>query len=154
MAGFNKTPRIILKFIHLPPRIIYAIGLGSLIGDMVLLLTTTGRKSGHLRVTPLQYEEIDGKIYLAAALGSKADWVRNIQADPQVRMHIKSRKISGLAQVVDDAGQIADFLETRLERHPAMISAMLRSDGVPIPPGRDDLIRYGQHLTLVVVDPK
>ena len=27
---------------------------------MVLLLTTTGRKSGLPRVTPLQYEDIDG----------------------------------------------------------------------------------------------
>ena len=35
----------------------------------VLLLTTTGRRSGMPRVTPLQYEEIDGTIYLAAARG-------------------------------------------------------------------------------------
>lgn len=39
-----------------PPQILCALGLGPLIGRLILLLTTTGRKSGRPRVTPLQYE--------------------------------------------------------------------------------------------------
>ena len=35
---------------------IYKMGLGSIIGHLVLLLTTSGRKTGKRRVTPLQYE--------------------------------------------------------------------------------------------------
>jgi len=38
-------------------RALYALGLGRLIGRLILLLTTTGRKSGLPRVTPLQYSE-------------------------------------------------------------------------------------------------
>lgn len=154
MAGFNKTPRIVLKIIHLPPRMVYAIGLGPLIGHTVLLLTTTGRKSGRRRVTPLQYEEIEGRIFLAAACGRKSDWIRNIQANPRVELRIKSRQLSGLAKIVDDSEEIANFLEIRLERHPAMIGAMLRSDGVPIPPERADLVRYAQQLSMVIVEPE
>jgi hypothetical protein len=73
LAGFDQTPTIILRLIHLPPRILYAVGLGPWIGNLILLLTTTGRKSGRRRVTPLQYKEIDGRIYLAAVRGQKAD---------------------------------------------------------------------------------
>lgn len=89
MAGFDQTPKVILRLLHWPPRIVYAIGLGSLIGNLVLLLTTTGRKSGKRRVTPLQYEEIDGRIYLAAAGGKSADWFRNLLVNPKVEVRVK-----------------------------------------------------------------
>jgi len=45
-----KAPRFFWRFIHIGPRIAYALGLGPLIGRFVLLLTTYGRKSGRPRV--------------------------------------------------------------------------------------------------------
>ena len=78
-----------MKYIQKLHRMLYAIGLGPVIGKIILLLTTTGRKSGLKRVTPLQYEEIDGKYYLGSARGMQADWVRNIQANPQVEIRVK-----------------------------------------------------------------
>ncbi len=72
-----------MKNIQKIHRVLYAIGLGRLIGGIILLLTTTGRKSGLKRVTPLQYEKIGGDYYVGAARGVKADWVRNILAFPQ-----------------------------------------------------------------------
>ncbi len=154
MAGFAQTPKVILRLIHLPPQIAYAIGLGPLMGNVVLLLTTLGRKSGKPRVTPLQYEEIDGKIYLGAARGQKADWVKNIQANPHVQVQVKSRKFSGVAESITDPKQIADFLELRLRRHPKMIGAMLRGEGMQIPPKRCDLEKYATKLALVVIKPE
>ena len=151
MAGFNQTPKFILRLLHLPPQIVYAIGLGPLIGNVVLLLTTIGRKSGKRRVTPLQYEEIDGVIYLGAALGQKADWFRNIQANPKVEVRVKSRHFQGLAEPITDTQRIADFLEVRLRRHPKMIGAMLRAEGIRMPPHRSDLEQYATQLALVAI---
>ena len=88
MPGSNRIPRIFPLLIHLPLRLLYAMGLGSLIGHMVLLLTTTGRKSGLPRATPLQYEEVDNVIKVAAALGQKADWYCNIIANPNVEVRV------------------------------------------------------------------
>ena len=153
MAGFRQTPKFILRLIHWPPQILYAIGLGPLVGNFLLLLTTIGRKSHKPRVTPLQYEEINGRIYLGVALGQKADWFRNIQANPRVEVRVKSRHFSGLADTITDAKQIADFLEVRLSRHPRMIGAMLRAEGMQIPPERCDLEKYADRLALVVVKP-
>ncbi|PKN89691.1 MAG: hypothetical protein CVU45_06370, partial [Chloroflexi bacterium HGW-Chloroflexi-7] len=99
-------------------RLLYAAGLGPLVGKIILLLTTTGRKSGLARTTPLQYELIDGKYYLGAARGRSADWVRNIEANPNVQVRVKRLSFTGTARVSSDFKEIADFLEIRLQRHP------------------------------------
>ena len=96
---------------------------------VVLLLTTIGRKSGLPRVTPLQYEEDQGVIYVAAARGPHADWFRNIQADPHVKVQIADREFEGLAEPIVDPARIADFLLLRLKRHPIMMRAMLALEG-------------------------
>ncbi len=143
--------RTFYRLSHLPPRIAYALGLGPLIGRLVLLLTTTGRKSGLPRVTPLQYEEIAGDLYVGSARGLKSDWVRNIQANPTVAVRVKSERFQGTARIVTDPARIADFLEVRLQRHPRMIAAILRSDNVSTPPTRADLEHYAAHLALVII---
>ena len=154
MAGFRQTPKFILRLIRIPPQVAYAIGLGPLIGKLILLLITTGRKTGKKRVTPLQYEQIDGVIYVGAALGQKADWLRNLQANPQVEVRLKSQRFRARAEVISDVGRIADFLEVRLQRHPRMLAAMLRAEGFHIPPGRRDLERYAQGLAVVALRPE
>lgn len=57
-------------------------------------LTTTGRTSGLLRVTPLQFEEVAGDDYIASARGTNADWFKNIRANPRVRVQIRDRALS------------------------------------------------------------
>lgn len=70
--------------------------------DFVLLLTTTGRKSGLPRTTPLQYEEVDGAYLVASARGAQADWYRNLLANPQVEVQVKGRSFKAAAQPVTD----------------------------------------------------
>jgi deazaflavin-dependent oxidoreductase (nitroreductase family) len=133
---------------------LYGLGLGHVIGAVILLLTTTGRKSGLPRVTPLQYEEVDGLVYVASALGTRADWYRNILADPCVQMQIGlRRRFQGMAETVTDPGRIADFLELRLKRHPRMVGAILKSEGLPEAPSRAELEEYAQRLAMVIIRP-
>ncbi|HUF00729.1 MAG TPA: nitroreductase/quinone reductase family protein, partial [Anaerolineales bacterium] len=58
-----------MKNIQKLHRLLYAIGLGPLVGRIILLLTTTGRRSGAKRVTPLQYELIGNDYYVGSARG-------------------------------------------------------------------------------------
>ena len=135
-------------------RTLYRLGLGHVVGRMILLLITTGRKSGLPRVTPLQYEEVDGLVYVASALGTKADWFLNILADPCVQVQVGlRRRFEGLAETVTDPGRIADFLELRLKRHPKMVGAILKSEGLPETPSRVELEEYAQRLAMVVIRP-
>lgn len=143
-----------MKNIQKIHRALYAIGLGPLIGRIILLLTTTGRKSGQKRVTPLQYEEIDGLYYLGAARGTNADWVRNIRTYPCVDIRVKGRRFSGRAEVVTDPRRVADFLEVRLERHPRMIGLMMeRVHHLPKRPTRAQLEQLAREEALVIVHP-
>lgn len=143
-----------MKNIQKLHRVMYAIGLGPLVGKIILLLTTTGRKSGLKRVTPLQYEEIDGKYYLGSARGLEADWVRNIQADPNVEVRVKSLNIKGQAKVVTDPARFADFVEVRLQRHPRIVGAIMqRAHRLPRQPSREQLEKLAENEALVVITP-
>jgi deazaflavin-dependent oxidoreductase (nitroreductase family) len=135
------------------PQLLYALGFGPLIGSFVLLLTTTGRKSGKPRMVPLQYEyeEEEGVVYLGSARGPEADWFRNIQANPKVELRIGSLRYQGLAQAITDAGGIADFLELRMKRRPRMMRAMLRLEGLSGDPSRAELEALGRRTAAVAV---
>ena len=149
--NFNWQRMKNIQKIH---RLLYAIGLGPLIGRIILLLTTTGRKSGLKRVTPLQYEEIDGKYYLGAARGLEADWVRNIQADSSVKVRVKSSSFQGQAEVVTDLARIADFIEVRLQRHPFMVGTIMqKAHGLPKHPNREQLEKLAEKEALVIITP-
>ncbi len=131
--------------------LLYRIGLGPVIGKLILLLTTTGRRSGLPRVTPLGYEEIDSDIYLGSAQGAESDWFKNAKANPHVHIRIGPRESEGIAEPVTDPSRIADFIQYRLQRHPKLFGAILAADGLPRNPNRDDLERYASKLAMLVV---
>ena len=141
------------KLINKPPRIFYALGLGPLLGRLVLLLTTRGRRTGLLRVTPLQYEQIEGKYFVASAFGDRADWYRNILADSDVRVRVGRKRFKAFAEPTTDPVRIADFLEYRLARQPRMVGMLLRAEGLPLSPSRQDLERFAENKTLVILHP-
>jgi deazaflavin-dependent oxidoreductase (nitroreductase family) len=143
-----------MKHIQKFHRVLYTIGLGPVIGRIILLLTTTGRKSGLKRITPLQYEEISGKYYLGSARGLQADWVRNIQADPNVEIRVKSLSFQGRAEVVTDPARFADFVQVRLQRHPLVVGTIMqRAHGLPKQPSRKQLEKLAENEALVIITP-
>lgn len=145
--------RVVLRLIKLPPRLIYAVGLGSVYGRVVLLLTTIGRKSGRPRVTPLQYEKVGDVFVVGSARGSRADWVRNLMADRHVGVRVRRSRFWGVAEVCEDVGRIADFLELRLRRHPRMVGGIMRLRGVPRHPSRAELEEYAGRSVIVTIVP-
>lgn len=146
--------RWLLRLLKLPPRLVYAIGPGTAYGRFVLLLTTNGRRTGEPRVTPLQYEQVNGKFVVASARGARADWYLNAVADPRVEVRVGRSRFSGVAETCSDPHRIADFLELRLERHPRMVGRMLRLRGVPVNPTRAELETYASRLAMVTITPQ
>lgn len=123
--------------------------------QVVLILTTIGRKSGLPRTTPLQYEEIDGDYYIASARGSQADWFKNILANPNVQVQIRDSQFEALAEAVTDLTRIADFIDLRLRRHPVMIRLiMVLFDGLPLRFSRAELEEFCKQKALVVLRKK
>ena len=75
-------------------------------GAPVLLLTTTGRKSGQPRVAPLLYLA-DGDTYaVVASKGGMSDhplWFKNLEANPRVTVEVGSRTQAMTARRATDA---------------------------------------------------
>jgi deazaflavin-dependent oxidoreductase (nitroreductase family) len=120
---------------------------------LILLLTTKGRNSGTPRITPLQYERFDGMHWVASGWGKGADWVKNIRKEPHVSVQVGAEHYQAKAELIEEAGQVADFLELRLDRHPLMVGWMLHAQGLPAHHTRQDMERMAQDVVVVKLIP-
>ena len=78
------------------------------------LLETTGRRTGRARYTPVGNGLVGSTFWLVAARGDTADYVKNLRAEPAVRLKIGHRWLSGTAEVLPDDDpdeRLADILE-------------------------------------------
>lgn len=66
------------------------------------LLETTGRRSGLLRRVPVGDGLRGDTLWVVAEHGRGAGWVRNVEADPDVRVRIRGRWRRGRAQPLPD----------------------------------------------------
>jgi deazaflavin-dependent oxidoreductase (nitroreductase family) len=66
------------------------------------LLETEGRKTGMPRRTPVGNGLRDGTFWIVTEHGYAADYVKNIQADPRVRVKVGSRWYQGSAEILPD----------------------------------------------------
>ena len=86
--------------------------------ETFLYLVTRGRNSGLPRRMEVWFVELDQVFYVLAESRDRADWVRNIEANPDVSFSIGNRRnafsavdtTDGLGRVVDEAGE-AELIE-------------------------------------------
>ena len=71
------------------------------------LLETTGRRTGLPRQTPVGNGCIGDTFWLVAAHGTQADWVRNLQVHPAVRVKVGQLWRTGTAVVLADDDALA-----------------------------------------------
>ena len=75
---------------------------GTMNGGDVLLLTTTGRKSGKQRTVPLLYIR-DGSAYVITASAGGADrhpgWFFNVRSNPQATIQVKDKQMRVVSEV-------------------------------------------------------
>lgn len=98
------------------------------------LLETTGRTSGEPRRTPLGGKVVDGKFWFVSEFGEKSQYVRNIQADPRVRVRLRGTWRSGTAHLLPE-----DDARARLRGLPRFNSLGVRAFGANLLTVRVDL---------------
>ncbi|MEU6184598.1 nitroreductase/quinone reductase family protein [Nocardia sp. NPDC047038] len=100
------------------------------------LLETTGRRTGLPRRTPVGGRVVDGSFWMVSNHGFTSAYVRNIEANPRVRLQIRSRWYAGTAHLLphDDA-------HARLRRLPRFNSWNVRMLGTNLLTVRIDLDR-------------
>jgi deazaflavin-dependent oxidoreductase (nitroreductase family) len=114
----KDNPGPIFKWLFKTPIFFYRIGL-PIFSSFVLLLTTTGRKSGKQRYTPLEYhrEKDTGNPIIMAGWGGKTDWRFNIEANPQVHVQIGQDRFNAIAEPLTNT-EIVTRLKKALSINP------------------------------------
>ena len=75
-------------------------------GTAVGILTTTGRKTGQPRESPLLFLREDDRVLLVASSGGRANhpmWYLNLKADPRITFQIKGEVLRLTARDATDA---------------------------------------------------
>jgi deazaflavin-dependent oxidoreductase (nitroreductase family) len=101
------------------------------------ILETTGRKSGLTRQTPVGNGLVDDTFWVIAEHGRRANYVRNIEDDPRVRVKVGGRWYRGVAELMPDDPPLA---RQRTLGHP-LIAFMVRSLATELMTVRIDLER-------------
>ena len=92
---------------------------------LVVILETRGRKSGQPRQIPVGKALEGDTLWIVAEHGHKASYVRNIEANPRVRVRVGRRWRTGTARILTD-----DDWRERQRRLPNKVnSAMVRAVG-------------------------
>ncbi|MGO9928000.1 MAG: nitroreductase family deazaflavin-dependent oxidoreductase [Mycobacterium sp.] len=100
----------------------------------VTMLETTGRKSGQPRHTAVGGKVIDNQFWMVSEHGEHSDFVRNIKANPAVRVRIGGKWRNGTAHLLPDDDPVQ-----RLGNLPRLNSAVVRLMGTDLLTIRVDL---------------
>jgi deazaflavin-dependent oxidoreductase (nitroreductase family) len=70
----------------------------ALASDLVIDMTTTGRKSGEPRTVEIWFHRVDGRYYITGWPGSRG-WYANLLVDPRLVIHFKDAATPDLQAV-------------------------------------------------------
>jgi len=119
-------------------------------GRPLLLLTTTGARTGLARMAPLMYAAIDGQLLLIGSnMGAdmQPDWCRNLRVTPQVTIEVGKEIYPALARVTSGAeraqrwealiAQSPFFIEHQAKTTREIPLIVIERQDVPLPPQDD-----------------
>ena len=126
--------RIVIKVIGALHRWMYRVSGGKLgksfFGSPVLLLTTTGRRTGKPRTWPLTYLPEGDRLIIIASNGGQPNhpaWYLNLRATPQVSVQLGDRVRTMIAQTTE-GDERARLWSRVVEEYPAYAEYQRKTD--------------------------
>ncbi len=116
---------------------------------VLMVITTTGRKSGKPFSTPIGYLR-DGDSVLAFNLGGRSNWYKNVLQNPEVTLVIqgKTQRMRGAA--VSDTAEIARVIDLYCQTQPDIVKRFWGFDPTA---GQTERIRGAEHIRFVRFTP-
>ena len=158
MSALEKRPNAFQKFFFKIPVWIHKMGFGGwerLVGAQWMLITTVGRKSGKPRdtmVDVMDYDKANDTYFVEVAYGSRADWYRNIQANPLFKARVGRRQFQARAATLANA-DAGEMMVQFFRRKPAYTRTVMAMVGMKFE-GEEELRALGSKLTLLAVHPE
>jgi deazaflavin-dependent oxidoreductase (nitroreductase family) len=100
----------------------------------VTMIETIGRKSGKARLTAVGGKVVGNQFWMVSEHGEHSDYVRNMKANPAVRVRIGGKWRNGVANLLPDDDPVR-----RLGNLPRLNSAVVRMMGSDLLTIRVDL---------------
>jgi deazaflavin-dependent oxidoreductase (nitroreductase family) len=135
-----------VRWIVRAPVWLYRVRLGFLLGSRLLMIEHTGRRTGARRYVILEAVDRPGpRTYIVAAgFGERAQWLRNVRANPAVRVYTGGRRPAPAIARLLDHEESAAALTAYARSHPrawaalrpvfeTTLGARIGSDGTSLP---------------------
>ena len=105
---------------------------GPFVGRPMLILTTTGAKTGAVRLTPLVYSRDGDDLVIVASMGGAPrhpGWYHNLVANPLVTVEVNGTRFETRTVVVDEAER-RRLYDRHAELHPSFKTYEARTSRV------------------------
>lgn len=130
---------------------LWRLGLAPIIGHNMVLITHTGRKTGLPRRTMTELHLKNGRKYAPCAFGTRAQWFRNIQADPRVTIQTAAGTESVFSTRITSDEEILALMDYT---HPINRIMILRyMDALDIEPTPEDILAKKDRIYWIRFDP-
>ncbi len=139
--------------------LMWRLGLGRMMasptGGYVMVLATTGRRSGERRLVPLNFAEEGTSVYCLAGFGKRTHWLLNLQADPRCELWLPDgRRVHGTGTVIVDEAKRLEMTRKILVR--AGFATKIAEPGLDPENAPDEVIgalgeRYGHRYEVVEI---
>ena len=144
----GKALRVALRL----PIFLYRFGLGGLLDNRFMLIIHTGRRSGLPRRTVVEvvrYDRQSRVYYAVSGWGERADWYKNVRANPNVLIGVGGCLFKARAESVPLQESIR-IIDAYAAQHPVAfreLSGLLL--GERLLPGHDALQRLAEKMPMV-----
>jgi deazaflavin-dependent oxidoreductase (nitroreductase family) len=104
LSGFHRPkPGPLLRVVFKLPKLLYHGPMAVFLSTRcVMMLTSTGRKSGLPRTNGVSFMELDGHYISFSGWGVSSNWYRNVVAHPEVTLRVGRRRFQATAKPVVD----------------------------------------------------
>ncbi len=143
--------RLLNKFFMVP---MFRLGFGPFFGNplsgYIMVLKTSGRKTGKLRYSPVNYAIVEGKVYCVSGFRHSSDWYANLRSNPAVEAILPGGAMAGQASEITDPARRLPVIRKVLQN--AGFAGFFEGYN-PFRISDEELLRRTADLPLVCIQP-
>ncbi len=116
----ERQTRQFFKLLNKFMLLMWRLGLGPFLQSphwgYIMVLTTTGHRTGLRRRAPINYDRAGDVVYALPGFGARTHWYRNLIADPRCEVWLPDGWWTGVAEAITDPGEHLAVLRRLLIR--------------------------------------
>lgn len=116
----EKQTRLFFRALNRFMLVMWRLGVGQFMqspqSGYIMVLTTTGHRSGQLRRAPVNFDQEGDVIYCLPGFGAKTHWYRNLMANPNCEVWLPGGWWRGVADEITDPEELFPILRRVLIR--------------------------------------